>query len=313
MTTPLPGFTGLIVAPHTPLRADYGLDLDTIERQAAHFLASGLIGVFIGGSTGEGLSLTLAERVAVAQRWAEVARGTALKVIVHVGANCLAEAKSLAAHAQSVGAQGISAMAPCYYRPRDLEEFLPFAAAIASEAPKLPFYYYDIPSATGVRLPIPELLERGPTRIPNLAGVKYSNPDLVQLQQSLRVGGGAYQIYFGCDELLLAALALGIHGAVGGTYNFAASLYHQVVAAVRDGDLVLARARQQLAVRLFEVLLRFGLVPTGKAIMKLIGLDCGPVRPPLANLTSIQMTELEQALAPLHLLETKGAHHEQAP
>src|SRR6185295_8538480 len=91
---------GLVAATHTPFHADGSLNLDVIEKQAAHLLANGVKFAFIGGTTGESHSLALDERRALAQRWREVAHGSELKVIVHVGGNCLADARTLAAQAQ---------------------------------------------------------------------------------------------------------------------------------------------------------------------------------------------------------------------
>ena len=78
---------GLIAAPHTPFAGDGSLNLSAIEAQADHLLKQDVGTVFIGGTTGEWSSLSLEERRALAQRWFEVTRGSALRVIVHVGAN----------------------------------------------------------------------------------------------------------------------------------------------------------------------------------------------------------------------------------
>ena len=85
--------SGLVAATHTPFRADGALNLDIVEPQVAHLLQHGLTTAFIGGSTGESQSLSLDERSQLARRWFEITRGTPLKVIVHVGSNCLADAR----------------------------------------------------------------------------------------------------------------------------------------------------------------------------------------------------------------------------
>src|SRR6188474_1653263 len=112
---------GLVAATHTPFHADGALNLAAVEKQAAHLLNDGVVNVFIGGTTGESSSLTLEERHALAQRWCEVTRGTALRVIVHVGSNCLTDARALAAQAQQLGAVAIAALAPSYFKPHTLD------------------------------------------------------------------------------------------------------------------------------------------------------------------------------------------------
>src|SRR5438067_649712 len=81
-------------------------------------------------------------------------------------------------------------------------------------------------------------------RIPNLAGLKFTNSDLATFQRLLRLRDGRFDVVWGFDEYLLAALALGAEGAVGSTYNFAAPLYHRIIAALAKGDLAAARAEQ---------------------------------------------------------------------
>ena len=113
---------------------------------------------------------------------------------------------------------------------------------IAAEAEPLPFYFYDIPGMTGVRLRMSEFLYQARFRIPTLCGLKYSNDDLLELQECVRLDHGAFDVLFGSDECLLAGLCLGIRGAVGSTYNFAAPVYQRLIKAFEKHDLETARA-----------------------------------------------------------------------
>jgi N-acetylneuraminate lyase len=296
-------FQGLVAAPHTPFAPDRSLDLRVVEHQARFFLDGGVNGVFIGGSTGEGPSLTLAERRELTRRWVEVSRGTSLGVLVHVGGNCLSDACELAAQAQQCGADAISTMAPYYFKPTSVAELIDFCAPLAAAAPELPFYYYDYPAMTGVRLPVTEFLLQARERIPTLAGAKCSNGDLTQLQHCLRAGDGAFNILLGCDELLLAGLALGVRGAVGTTFNVAAPLYQRIFTAFQEGNLAVAQAAQWQAARMVQILAGYGLVPASKAMMRMLGVDCGPVRPPLPNLTANELGALERKLVALAVLK----------
>ena len=289
----------LVAAVHTPFRPDGTLNLDTVEHQAAHLLRTGVTAAFIGGTTGECHSLTLTERMALTDRWANVVRGTSLRLIVHVGANCLVDARTLAAQAEKLCAHAISALAPSYFKPRSIDALIACCQEIASAAPATPFYYYDIPAMTGVSLSSPEFLAAAPTRIPTLAGIKFTNPDLMAYQQCLHAGDGRFDIPWGVDECLLAAFALGATGAVGSTYNFAAPLYHKMLTAFTAGDLPTAREQQYRSVRLVELLAQFGYMPAAKAVMSFLGVEVGPARLPHTNLTSDQRTALQRALETL--------------
>jgi N-acetylneuraminate lyase len=275
--------TSLVAATHTPFAADGSLRLEIVERQAGDLLRNNVTTVFIGGTTGESHSLSLGERQLLAQRWSEVARGTPLRVVVHVGSNCLEDARALAGQAERLGAAAIAAVAPSYFKPRDLAGLIDCCAAIAAAAPNTPFYYYDIAAMTGLALSAPDFLTQGLERIPTLAGLKFTNPDLMSYQLCLRAHGGGFDVPWGMDECLLAALAVGGRGAVGSTYNFAAPIYHRLLEAFRRGDLASARDEQFRSVQLVRVLVRYGYMGAAKALMGLLGVEVGPARLPHAN------------------------------
>lgn len=291
--------TGLVAATHTPFNPDGSLNLTIVEKQAAHLLANGVRTAFIGGSTGESHSLSLEERRALAQRWFEITRGSELKVVVHVGSNCLTDAAHLARQAQELGALAISALSPSYFKPRSIEVLIDCCAQIASAAPATPFYFYDIPVLTGVNLSMPEFLATAKERIPTLAGLKFTNPDLMSYQLCLLDGDGRFDCPWGIDEALLAALAMGATGAVGSTYNFAAPIYLRLMTAFAKGDLATARAEQFRSVQLVQTLARPGYMGAAKALMKMLGVDVGPARLPNASLSGEQTRQLEHDLRTL--------------
>ncbi len=294
---------GLVAATHTPFDADGQLNLPAIERQAEHLLRNGVKTVFIGGSTGESHSLTVEERLALAKRWSEVARGSEMRLVVHFGSNCLADARTLAAQAQELRADAIAALAPSYFKPKLLDALIACCADIAGVAPGTPFYFYDIPVLTGVSFPMPEFLAHARERIPTLAGIKFTNPDLMAYQKCLQAQGGRYDIPWGVDEYLLAALACGAVGGVGSSYNFAAPIYNRMIAAFERGDLVTARAEQYRSVQLIELLAGFGYMAAAKAAMGFLGVEVGPARLPNTDLTTDQKGKLQISLEQLGFID----------
>ena len=290
---------GLVAATHTPFDADGELHLPSVERQAEHLLDWGVKQVFIGGSTGESASLSYVERDALTRRWTEVAVGTELRVIVHVGGNCLREAGALAATAQACGAAAVAMLTPSYFKPANVDVLLECCASVAAHAPELPFYYYDIPVMTGVLLPMADFLARGRERIPNLAGLKWTNPDLFNYQRCRAADGGSFDLLWGTDEALLAALAVGARGAVGSTYNLAAPLYHRLIAAFEAGDMAAARAEQLRSVELVRTLAGYGFMGAAKAVMGMLGVPVGPARLPNTNPSAEQLPKLRAELEQL--------------
>ncbi len=294
---------GFVAATYTPFHPDGALNLAGIEPQAQHLLAQRVAAVFIGGTTGEGHSLTLDERRALTARWIEVARGTALRVVVHVGANCLEDSRTLAAQAEQLGAAAISAVVPNYFKPRDVETLVAVCERIASAAPATPFYYYEIPPLTGLQLPAADFLELARTRIPTLVGIKFSSPDLLTYQALRHTAGGPWDLPWGGDETLLAALALGAQGAVGSGYNFAAPVYHRLLAAFTRGDLATARTEQWRGAQLVRLLARHGYLGASKSVMAMLGVDCGPVRLPLSQPSPEQVKAIRADLETLGFFE----------
>lgn len=288
-------FSGLIAAPFTPFQADGRLALDVIPQQAAQLVADGVSGAFVCGSTGEGASLTLTERQQVAEAWIRSAPAS-LSVIVHVGHTAVAESCELARHAAESGAAAFAAYAPHYFKPGSIEDLVRCCETIAAAAPSLPFYYYHIPSMTGVGLSCEAFLSVAHERIPNLAGIKFTHENLMDYLACLRFADGRYDILFGRDECLLAALALGAQGAVGSTYNYIAPIFHQLRTAFAAGDLDQARALQEKANRIIQLMIDHGGQSAGKVIASLRGVDLGPVRAPLRPLNAAQTKQLRAAL-----------------
>jgi N-acetylneuraminate lyase len=253
---------------------------------------SGVRGAFICGTTGESLSLTVAERMAITEAWREAAGGK-MPLVVHVGANSLPDARALAAHAAKCKVDAIAVMAPSFFRP-NVEDLIAYCGAVAEAARQTPMYYYDIPTMTNVPIPTARFLEQGAKSIPTLHGIKFTNNDLMTLQECLALE--SFDIVFGYDELLLAGLTLGVKGAVGSTYNFAAPLYLRLIDAFECYDLATARKAQLQSVCMIRVLQEFGFSRASKAMMSLIGVDCGQVRLPLRPMAKAETADLGRRL-----------------
>ena len=285
---------GLVAAPFTPMNADRSINYAAVDQYAQRLHRNKVVGAFICGTTGEGTSLTLDERKKVAERWVSAAPA-GLRVIVHVGTNALADSRALAAHAEAIGADSLGCMAPFFFKPAGVEGLVDWCQQVAGAAPKLPFYYYHMPSMTGFSVKVNEFLRLASARIPNLAGIKFTFEDLEDYNLCLQTEDGRFDVLFGRDELLLSALKLGARGAVGSTYNYAAPVYHALIAAYEQGDMAKAEELQALAVRMINAFVQCGAHPIAvfKWFMKQVGMDCGPVRLPLAEPTPEQLARLE--------------------
>jgi N-acetylneuraminate lyase len=295
--------TGLVAAPFTPFDANGDLNLAMIPRLAAHYVATGVSGAFVCGTTGEGSSMSNEERMIAAAAWRKAAAGK-LNLIVHAGHNSLADSRALAAHAEKIGADAVAAVAPCFFRPGSVSELVDWCAGIADAAPATPFYYYHMPAMTGVNFAMADFAPLAARRIPNFGGIKFTHENIMDFSSALAAGAGAYDVLFGRDEILLSALVMGATGAVGSTYNYAAPLYNRAIKAFNAGDMAAARKEQLKSIQFIEVFCKHGGMSANKAIMKLIGLDCGPVRRPLSQITPAQEAALKADLARIGFFET---------
>lgn len=287
---------GLIAAPFTPMKADGTLNLNAIKPYADILAAQGVVGAFICGTTGEGFSMTVAERKQVAEAWVKASEGR-LKIIVHVGHNCQADAAELAAHAQECGAYAVASIAPNFYKPCCVEDLVDFFVPVAAAAPKLPFYYYNMPSMSGVCLPVDKFLELGAKKIPTLQGIKFTHNNLMEMNQIINLDGGRFEILHGFDEILLCGLALGAKAGVGSTYNYAGKIYNGIIEAFDKGDMEKARELQLYSVEIVKVIIKYGGgVRGGKAIMNLLGVECGECRLPMNRFTAEEYASLKADL-----------------
>jgi N-acetylneuraminate lyase len=288
----------LIAAVHTPFDARGEFHSSAVERQAEFLLNQKVAGVFPGGTTGESLSLSLQERLALGKQWVDVAAGTDLEVILHVGANALPDAIALAEQAGQIGAAGIAAMPPTYFRPDGIEMILQDLKRLSAAAPDLPIYYYDIPSMTGVAVDTVKLVEQAMESIPQFGGIKFSRPDLPVLQEVMNVRGFEGDVFFGSDEMILSAWMLGVRGAVGSTYNFMTPIYHQMLDEFSAGNIEQARQLQLQSAKLVTAIKPFGFLAASKLLMRFLGVDCGQVRSPLRALDEERSRELFETLEP---------------
>ncbi|NLR62420.1 N-acetylneuraminate lyase [Chitinophaga polysaccharea] len=286
---------GLIAATFSTFNDDGSLNLSLVPALVDTLVNQGIKGVFICGTNGEGPNLTTEERMATVDAYVKAVNKRCL-VMVHVGHASIAEARRLAAHAQLAGADAVSAVSAFYFKPGSARIMVDCMAEIAAAAPSLPFYYYHIPAITGVAVNPLEFLQLGESRIPNLAGIKYTAATLHEYQACLNYKDGKFDILFGYDELLLPALSVGAKGAIGSTYTFAAPLYLRVMELFNKGDIAGARELQYQAVKMIQCLGWHSPIPAQKAIMKLLGTDLGPCRLPLQALGSTQVEEVDSYL-----------------
>ena len=278
--------TGLIAAPHTPFDKNGEIAWDVIPQQAELLIRKGLTGAYISGSTGEGISCSVEERLKVMELWHKASQGK-LKLIVHTGALSLKDVETLGRRADELGVFAVSVVPANYFKPANVDLLVRYCQKAASFSPHCRFYYYHS-SLSGINLSMPEFLEKADGVIPTLAGIKFNSMNLYEYQQCRRVLGGKYDIVYGTDEFYAGARALGARGFIGSTYNYQSDLYFEIERAFDRGDWEAIEAGMSKVCRGVDLLVRYGGVACGKVLMATQGIDAGDPRLPLAALTAEQ-------------------------
>ena len=283
---------GLTAAVVTPMKSSGEINLRAIGPYAKFLSERGVSGVYVCGTTGEGLQMELDERKAVAEKWMEYS--DKLNILVHVGSTSYAQSASLARHAQEIGAKAISAMGPCFLQPSRPEELVAFNKIIADSAPDTPYYYYNIPGTSGCHVSMAGFMELASREIPTFNGIKYTDYNTCEMQDCINFAGGRYDILHGHDETLIAGLQIGATGGIGTSYNVTSPVFIKMLEAWNSGDHNKAVELQREANRVVTLMCKYVNCIVGvKAMLDIMGIPCGPCRLPLRNLNNEEMKSLE--------------------
>jgi N-acetylneuraminate lyase len=295
MTTPL----SIWAATPTPFDASRRLDLSVVAQQAKHLVDTGVDGVFVTGTTGEFWAMSADERAALLSEWRDQ-RASGFGLGAHVGHTQLAEAQRLASHAEECGVDMIATVAPYYGESASVDRIVGFLADVAAAAPGTPFCLYHIPSMTGSRHRVSDVVAEAVRRIPTLGYVKFTHSDLLEFDRVRSISSDV-KVFFGSDELLPAALAFGADRVIGSLYNGFAPIARAVAEAAANGD----------AERAFELHAPFRAIAATagdngglgfvKELLNEFGPDAGPARAPwgpIGDRERVALRELSETLRP---------------
>ncbi len=293
---------GLIAAPFAPFTDKDEVMYDKIPEYFNFLEKNKVVGAFINGSTGEGVSLSQDEKRKITECWAELGKARkSVKIINLVGGTSYRECIESAQHSAENGIDAIAILSPYYFKPSDARQLAEFCAKIAESVPQMPVYFYHIPVLTGSTVSMLDFLREASPIIPNLAGIKFTHEDFMDFLNCLNFENGKFDMLWGRDENLLSALVLGARGGVGSTFNYAAPLYYKMMDAFDRGDLVEARNLQQLSINMIMLLGKYGGIASGKAYMRYIGMDCGAFRLPVKNMSKVMYNEFAEDVMALNM------------
>ena len=271
-------YEGIIPAFYACYTDDGEISPERVRALTEYLIEKGVKGLYVGGSSGECIYHSVEERKLVLENVMAAAKGR-ITVIAHVACNNTKDSMALAAHAESLGVDAIAAIPPIYFRLPD-RAIAKYWLDISSAAPHTDFIIYNIPQLAGVALNVPLL--KTMLENPRVIGVKNSSMPVLDIQDWRTAGA---MVMNGPDEQLLAGLAAGATGGIGGTYAVMPELYIYIFNAVKNGgDMNKALRIQDGCNEIIRLLCSgqgnmYAMIKETIRIMG--GPDCGSVRAPL--------------------------------
>lgn len=257
-------------------------------------IKKGVKGVYVNGSSGECIYLSVEDRKVVLENVMAVAKGK-LTVIAHVACNNTKDSVELAKHAESLGVDAIAAIPPIYFK---LPEYsiAAYWNAMSNAAPNTDFIIYNIPQLAGVTLT--QGLYEEMRKNPRVIGVKNSSMPVVDIQMFCAAGGDDYIVFNGPDEQFISGRAIGAEGGIGGTYGVMPELF------LKLNDLIIENKMEEakkLQYDINEVIYKmcschgnmYGVI---KEILRINeNLNIGSVREPLTRLIEEDIEIVKEA------------------
>lgn len=287
-------YKGVIPAFYACYDKEGNISPEGVQALTKYFVAKGVKGVYVGGSSGECIYQSVDDRKITLENVMKAAEGK-LTVIAHVACNNTKDSVELAKHAESLGVDAIAAIPPIYFH---LPEYAiaKYWNDISAAAPITDFVIYNIPQLAGVALTMSLFAEM--RKNPRVIGVKNSSMPVQDIQMFKQAAGEDYIIFNGPDEQFMSGRVIGAEGAIGGTYGVMPELFLKLDECVKAGDMDKAREIQYAVDAVIYKMCSahgnmYGVI---KAILKKNeGLELGGVREPLPSLTDGDMAVVEEA------------------
>ena len=285
-------FKGAGVAIATPMKENLEVNYDKLDEMLEEQIAGGTDAIIICGTTGESATMTEEEHAATI-RFAIERVNHRIPVIAGTGSNCTRTAIDMSKEASEYGADGLLLVTP-YYNKATQAGLYEYYKAI-SDAVNIPIIMYNVPSRTGTNI-LPETAVKIAKEVKNVVAIKEASGNISQVAKLASLADGCLDIYSGNDDQIVPVLSLGGKGVISVLSNVAPDEAHDICEKYFNGDVKGSAALQLKALPLIEQLFcEVNPIPVKKA-MQLMGVDCGPLRMPLTEISPEHEKNLAQAM-----------------
>lgn len=265
-------FSGAWPALVTPFTEDDKVNTAVLHDLVEFLMGKKASGFYLCGTTGEGIYMTIEERKLVAENVMKQVKGR-VPVIVHIGCISVKDAVELAKHAQQIGADGVSSILPPMYQ--STRSLYAYYEMIAKAVPDLPVLAYMFGGPIDAESLMRELM-----KIPNLAGAKYTGPDMYEFRKLVNLRDHDWTIFSGMDEECIFGAMFGSSGNIGSTLNFMPNVYLKMHRCYKSGALADGVDLQLRANEITKILISFGFPGALKRLLGMMGFNCGKPRLP---------------------------------
>ena len=289
----MPKFSGAWPALATPFTDSNEVNTAVLRGLVDYLIDKRIGGLYVCGSTGEGVYMSVAERKHVAETVLDVTAGR-VPVVVHVGSTVARDAAELARHAQATGADAVASIIPPLFGRE--ESIFEYYQALGAAAPDLPLLAYIFGGPSDAVALMRRLLA-----IPTVAGSKYTGPNMHEFRRIVELsreytGPFEWTVFSGMDEECLFASMFGSNGNIGSTLNYLPGLYREIHHCRERGDLARGTELQLQANVITQILFGYGFMGALKEVLGMLGHNCGQPRLPNRPFDSTQRNELRKDL-----------------
>ena len=291
-----PIFTGSGVAIVTPFNRET-VDLETMGDLLEFQIAGGTDAILTLGTTGEYSTMTHEEDAAVVAHTLKVVNGR-VPVMVGSGSNSTATQVEKSIYYQDMGADALLLIAPYYNKANPEGMYRHFAET--ADAVHIPCLLYNVPGRTGCSIPV-SVVEKL-AKHPNIVGIKEASGDMSYAMKIAHCIGPDFALYSGNDDITVPLMSIGGSGVISVYANVMPGMCHQIVVDYLNGKQEQALANHLKYLKLMnDLFIEVNPIPV-KSAMNMIGLNVGPMRLPLCEMSEEHQAVLRASLKEAGLL-----------
>ncbi|MDD6394621.1 MAG: 4-hydroxy-tetrahydrodipicolinate synthase [Firmicutes bacterium] len=290
-------FTGAGVAIVTPMNEDGSVNYNAFADLIDFQIENKTDAIIACGTTGESATLSGEEHLNVIKFAIEHTAGR-IPVIAGTGSNDTKYAVELSKEAEELGADGLLMVTP-YYNKTSQRGLVAHFGMVAENV-KAPIILYSVQSRTGVNILPETALEL--SKYENIVAIKEASGNISQVAKIKALCGDNLDIYSGNDDQIVPLLSLGGKGVISVLSNVAPEVAHNICQYYFDGKVKESAALQLEYLDLCnDLFIDVNPIPVKEAL-NMMGMNAGPCRLPLYEMTDAAKEKLAATMAKHGLL-----------